>query len=441
MNGGLIRPYELILKKRNGGELTPHEIERLISGYLREEIPDYQMSALLMAVYFRGMTPAETAALTMAMVHSGEVLDLSAIRGPIVDKHSTGGVGDKTSLVLVPLAAAGGVRVAKLSGRGLGHTGGTLDKLESIPGFRTDLSPRVFIEQVNRIGCAIASQTADLVPADKRLYALRDATATVDSIPLIASSVMSKKIAAGAQAIVLDVKTGSGAFMKTVDESRALAEAMVAIGRDVGRRTVAVLSDMDQPLGRAVGNALEVEEAMSTLKGEGPEDLTALCLALGAYMLLLGGVVRTRDAAEKRLRETLESGAALERFRALVEAQGGDVHAVDDIRRLPQAAHRVSVKAADAGVVMAIDAEAVGTAARVLGAGRSHKEDRIDAAAGVLLKRKVGDRVAAGDQLAIVLANDPARLEEGRRRTLAAYRLGPGPVSARPLIHGVVGNG
>ncbi|MDQ7828389.1 MAG: pyrimidine-nucleoside phosphorylase [Armatimonadota bacterium] len=433
-----MRAYDLILRKRNGGTLAPEEIEALLQGFLRGEVPDYQMSAFLMAVYFQGMTPEETAALTMAMVRSGEVVDLREIPGVKVDKHSTGGVGDKTSLVLVPLVAAAGVLVPKLSGRSLGHTGGTLDKLEAIPGLSTALSREAFVRQVVQVGCAIAGQTADLVPADKRLYALRDVTATVDSVPLIASSVMSKKIAGGAEAIVLDVKTGSGAFMKTVDGARALAEAMVAIGAQVGRRTVAVISDMDQPLGRAVGNAVEVEEAIATLRDEGPPDLTELCLTLGAEMLVLGGAAPDRQAARARLEARLRDGSALDRFRRMVEAQGGDPRVVDDPTRLPQAALLLPVEAPHGGVVAAIDAEAVGLAAMALGAGRARQEDAIDPAVGVRLQRKVGEHVAAGDALATVLANDAARAPAARRRLLAAYRIADAAPPARPLIHGRV---
>ncbi|MBI3976449.1 MAG: pyrimidine-nucleoside phosphorylase [Armatimonadetes bacterium] len=435
-----MHPYQLILKKRDGGELSPEEIEALLGAYLREEIADYQMSAFLMAVFFRGMSPRETAALTMAMVRSGETLDLEALGGVPVDKHSTGGVGDKTSLVLIPLVAAAGARVAKLSGRGLGHTGGTIDKLESIPGFRTDLSRERMLDQVRRIGCALAGQTADLVPADKRLYALRDVTATVESIPLIAASIMSKKIAGGARGIVLDVKTGSGAFMKTLEDARDLAEAMVAIGHEVGRRTVAVISDMDQPLGRTVGNAVEVEEAIATLQGRGPQDLTELCVALGSHMLVLAGSEASRDAAEERLRRALEDGLALERLRKMIAAQGGDVRVVDDPGLLPQARHVLPVAAARGGVVAGIDAEAIGLAAMSLGAGRARKEDRIDPAVGIRLERKVGEKVGAGEPLASVLAHDEARGAEAVRRVREAYRLARSAPTPRPLIHAVLGD-
>ncbi len=438
----MLRPYDLIVRKRDGGELSAEEIEALLGAYLREDIAEYQMSAFLMAVFFRGMSARETAALTMAMVRSGETLDLEALGGAAVDKHSTGGVGDKTSLVLIPLVAAAGVRVAKLSGRGLGHTGGTLDKLESIPGFRTDLSRERIVEQVRRIGCALAGQTADLVPADKRLYALRDVTATVESIPLIAASVMSKKIAAGARGIVLVVKTGSGAFMKTVEEARDLAEAMVAIGRQVGRRTVALISDMDQPLGRAVGNAVEVAEAIVTLQGTGPEDLTELSVALGARMLLLAGAEGSLEAAVARLRRALRDGLALERFRKMVEAQGGDPRVVDDPGLLPRAPHALPVAADGGGTVASIDAGAVGLAAMTLGAGRAHTDDRIDPAVGILLERKVGDRVVPGQPLATVLANDGDLGAEAVQRISEAYMISGAAEGrpARPLIHAVVGD-
>jgi pyrimidine-nucleoside phosphorylase len=433
-----VRAYELIQKKRNGEALSEAEIRWLIDGFVRREIPDVQIAAFLMAVYFRGMNVAETAALTMAMVDSGERLDLRGVRGPTVDKHSTGGVGDKTSLVLIPLVASAGVRVAKLSGRGLGHTGGTLDKLESIPGFRIQLSPREFLAQVNRVGCAIASQSASLVPADKRLYALRDITATVDSVPLIASSVMSKKIASGSDAIVLDVKAGSGAFMKTPDAARGLAEAMVEIGRAVGRRTVAVVSAMDEPLGQAIGNALEVEEAIRTLHGEGPPDLRDLCLTLGAHMTVLGGVAADEPAGREVLTRRLAGGDAFRKFRELVDAQGGDSAVVDHPERLPRAPIRQAVPSESAGMVLGIDAEALGNAAMGLGAGRAKVDDRIDPAVGLVIERRIGDRVVPGDALAVVHAGDQARADEAIRRVQAAYRIGSGAPLRRPLVWGVV---
>jgi len=433
-----VRAYELIQKKRDGGALTEAEIRWLIEGFVREEIPDAQIAAFLMAVYFRGMSAAETAALTIAMVDSGERLDLRSVRGPTVDKHSTGGVGDKTSLVLVPLVASCGARVAKLSGRGLGHTGGTLDKLESIPGFRIQLSGDELIAQVNRIGCAIVSQSASLVPADKRLYALRDVTATVDSVPLIASSVMSKKIAAGSEAIVLDVKFGSGAFMKTPDEARALATAMVEIGRSAGRRTVAVISAMDEPLGRAVGNALEVAEAIRTLQGDGPADLRDLCLVLGSQMLVLAGIVPDDPAGRALLEDRLGGGAALAKFREMVEAQGGDPVIVDHLDRLPQAPIQQPVLSEAQGTVLAVDAEALGGAAMVLGAGRARAEDRIDPAAGLVIERKIGDRVGRGEALAVIHTSEARWVEEGIRRVRSAYRVGAGIPMKPPLVDTVV---
>ena len=433
-----MRVYELIQRKRDGGELTDAEIRWLIGGFAREEIPDAQVAAFLMAVYFRGMSGAETAALTQAMVDSGERMDLREVRGRTVDKHSTGGVGDKTSLVVVPLAASAGVRVAKLSGRGLGHTGGTLDKLESIPGFRTQLSPEALVAQVNRVGCAIAGQSARLVPADKRLYALRDVTATVESVPLIASSVMSKKLAAGSEAIVLDVKAGRGAFMKTPDAARALAVAMVAIGRAAGRHTVAIVSAMEEPLGRAVGNALEVEEALETLRGEGPSDLRDLCLTLGAHMVVLGRLAADERAARALIEERLSSGAALRTFRDMVEAQGGDPGVADHPGRLPRAMVRAPVRAATDGTVLAIDAEAIGQAAMVLGAGRARAEDRVDPAAGLILERKVGDAVGRGETLAVVHTSGPRMVEEGILRVAAAYRIGAGTPPKPPLVQQIV---
>ena len=432
------RPYDLIVRKRRGGALRPDEIEALISGFVDGSIPDYQMAAFLMATYFRGMSTEETAALTMAMVRSGEVLDLGPLAGRAVDKHSSGGVGDKTSLVLVPLVASAGVPVAKLSGRGLGHTGGTLDKLEAIPGFRTALSGAELVAQVERIGCAIAAQSATLVPADAKLYALRDVTATVDSVPLIASSIMSKKIAAGAAAILLDVKCGRGAFMKTEAEARALAETMVGIGRSVGRRTIAVLTAMDHPLGKAVGNALEVREAIDALAGRGPADLEALCLALGGWMLMLGGRAKTADDGAETLRSRLRDGSALATFSAMVAAQGGDAAVVRDPARLLQAPVQAAVPAPASGTVTGIDGEAVGLAAMRLGAGRAHKGDPVDPAVGIVLDRTVGDRVRAGERLATVHARTPEAAALAVVEIAAACTIGPGQPQAAPVISGVI---
>jgi pyrimidine-nucleoside phosphorylase len=434
-----VRVYDLIQKKRDGGALTSEELGWLLSGHTAGEIPDYQMSAFLMAVFFRGMTPEETAEFTMAMVRSGEQLDLSRIRGVKVDKHSTGGVGDKTSIVLIPLVAAAGAPVAKLSGRGLGHTGGTIDKLESIAGFRAELSTDQFIEQVNRIGCAIAGQTANLVPADKKIYGLRDVTATVDSVPLIAASVMSKKIAGGSDAIVLDVKTGRGAFMKTLEASRALAQTMVNIGNAVGRRTMAVISDMDQPLGFAVGNALEVREALDTLRGEGPTDLRELCLVLGSQMLLLAGIAKTVEQARARLEGALERREALAKFKDMVKAQGGDTALVDSPARLPAAPVVVPVASSASGSVESIGAEAIGLAAMALGAGRATKEDLIDPAVGIVLRKKVGDAVREGEVMADVHAADTERAEAVAGRVGAAYSIVRSRAPRRPLIHEVIG--
>lgn len=429
-----MRAYDLIRRKRDGGELSPHEIAWLVDRYVGNEIPDAQMAAFLMAVYFRGMSGGETSALTMAMVQSGETLDLSAIPGRKVDKHSTGGVGDKTSLVLVPLAASAGLKIAKLSGRGLGHTGGTLDKLESIPGFRTELSPTELVEQVTRIGCAIASQSVRLVPADKRLYALRDRTATVESVPLIASSVMSKKIAAGSDAIVLDVKIGSGAFMKSLADARALAGTMVGIGRDVGRKTSAVISMMDQPLGRAVGNALEVNEAILTLQGEGPEDVRELCLVLGTQMVMLAGLAPDPRLARALLEDRLNRGEALRKFAEMITAQGGDAGVIEHPARLPSAPIRHPVPAPRDGIVTAVDAEALGAAAMRLGAGRARADDPIDPGAGMVLQRKLGERVNRGDPLAVLHTAVAGRLDDAVRQVAAAYQIGPEAPGTRALI-------
>jgi pyrimidine-nucleoside phosphorylase len=427
---------DVILKKRNGGTLSREELDFLVQGYVRGEVPDYQMAAFLMAVYFRGMEPREVADLTMAMVESGDRMDLGSIPGIKVDKHSTGGVGDKTTLVLAPLVAAAGVPVAKMSGRGLGHTGGTLDKLESIPGLTVDISPERFLGQVRRIGVAVVGQSQRLVPADGKMYALRDVTATVDSLPLIASSVMSKKIAAGADAIALDVKTGSGAFMKDFDAALALARAMVDIGERAGRRTRALITNMDQPLGYAVGNALELREAVATLAGGGPADLKELCLVLGSHMLVLGGAARDLAEARLRLEQLLVSGAALARLQAMVQAQGGDPRAVlppglsgatapalPEKDLLPVARYVHLLPARADGYVTRVDALLVGHAAMLLGAGRARKEDRIDPAVGIVLRRKVGDPVGRGEPLAEVHYNDADRLPAALELLERAYRI------------------
>ncbi|UZH05708.1 pyrimidine-nucleoside phosphorylase [Heyndrickxia coagulans] len=403
-----MRMIDIIEKKRNGKELETEEINFFVKGYTEGTIPDYQTSALAMAIYFQDMSDREIADLTMAMVHSGETIDLSAIHGIKVDKHSTGGVGDTTTLVLAPLVAALGVPVAKMSGRGLGHTGGTIDKLESIQGFHVEITTDQFIDLVNREKVAVIGQTAELAPADKKLYALRDVTATVDSIPLIASSIMSKKIAAGADAIVLDVTTGAGAFMKNEEDAIRLAETMVRIGNHVGRKTMAVISDMSQPLGYAIGNALEVKEAIDTLKGEGPDDLTELVLALGSQMVVLAGKATTLEEARKMLKEAIANGAGLEKFKKFVANQGGDPSVIDHPEKLPQAKYAIDLPAKTSGYVSKMVADQIGVAAMMLGAGRATKEDKIDFAVGIVLRKKVGDRVEAGEPLATIYANREA---------------------------------
>ncbi|MGF7032740.1 pyrimidine-nucleoside phosphorylase [Paenibacillus mucilaginosus] len=400
-----MRMVDLIQKKRDGKELSREEIGFIIEGYTKGEIPDYQVSALAMAIFFRDMTDRERADLTMAMVHSGETIDLSEIEGVKVDKHSTGGVGDTTTLVLAPLVAALGIPVAKMSGRGLGHTGGTIDKLEAISGFHVEISKEEFVKLVNEHKIAVIGQSGNLTPADKKLYALRDVTATVNSIPLIASSIMSKKIAAGADAIVLDVKTGAGAFMKSVDDAKELAQAMVRIGNNVGRKTMAVISDMSQPLGLAIGNSLEVKEAIDTLKGQGPKDLEELCFALGRQMVFLAGKASSLEEAEEKLKEVIANGKALEKFREFIANQGGDPSVVDHPEKLPQAAFLIEVPAKTDGVVAEIVADEIGTAAMLLGAGRATKESEIDLAVGLMLNKKVGDAVKAGESLVTIHAN------------------------------------
>ena len=400
-----MRVVDLIEKKQAGLALSQEEINFLIAGYTDGTIPDYQMSALAMAIYFQGMTEEEASYLTMAMVKSGDEIDLSAIHGVKVDKHSTGGVGDTTTLVLAPLVAACGVPVAKMSGRGLGHTGGTTDKLEAIPGFSVTLSPQDFIDHVNRYKIAVVGQSGNLTPADKKLYALRDVTGTVQSIPLIASSIMSKKIAAGADAIVLDVKTGEGAFMKTLADAEALAHTMVKIGHQVGRKTLAVISDMSQPLGYMIGNALEVKEAIQTLQGKGPEDLTELCLVLGGQMLLAANRVTSLEEGKALLKEQIDSGRALEVFKTFLANQGGDTRIVDNPDLLPQARYQIPLLAQSSGVVSQWVADEVGVAAMMLGAGRETKEDIIDPAVGIELCAKVGDPIQEGQPLAILHSN------------------------------------
>ncbi len=435
-----MRMYDIIMKKRNGGELSAEEIDFFVEGYTRGEIPDYQASALMMAIYFQKMTKAETHALTMAMAHSGEMLDLSAIQGVKVDKHSTGGVGDKTSLALTPMVAACGIPVAKMSGRGLGHTGGTIDKLESFTGFHTDISTEQFIRNVNRIGIAIMGQTADLAPADKKLYALRDVTATVDNLSLIASSIMSKKLAAGADAIVLDVKTGSGAFMKAEADARALAQEMVDIGNAAGKRTIAVISDMDQPLGRAVGNALEVKEAIATLRGEGPEDFTELCLTLGSQMLLAGGKAVSVQEARAKLEQVLADGSALRKLAEFVEAQGGDSAAVYHPELLPRASVIRAIPSSASGYVQHIACDEIGVCSLLLGGGRETKQSEIDLSVGVVLEKKVGDYVNEGEPLAYLHGNDEEKCRAAEERFLKAYTFSeeqPG-TDGRALIKGII---
>lgn len=433
-----MRAVDIIEKKRERGELTREEIDFFIDGFNRGEIPDYQAAAWAMAVLLNGMTPRETTDLTLAMAYSGERLDLSEVVPVAVDKHSTGGVGDKTTLVVEPIVAACGLPVGKMSGRGLGFTGGTLDKMESIPGFRTDLSARLWLEQLRNVGVVLTGQTADMVPVDGKLYALRDVTATVPSIPLIASSIMCKKIAAGAHAIVLDVKVGAGAFMETLESARELGELMVSIARLAGRKAVALLSDMNQPLGHAVGNALEVREAIETLHGGGPADFREHCLVVAAHMLALGGLVEGEEAGRSLARKALDEGRAWQRFRALVEAQGGDVRYVDEPERLPQADLVVPLSAPRRGYLAEIHARIVGETARWLGAGREKKGDPIDHAVGVVVHRKVGNRVEAGQPVFTVHARAGVDLDLVRRQLLDALTFSDEPVEPLPSFYGVI---
>lgn len=433
-----MRMYDLIMKKRNGKTLSEQEIRFMVEGFTAGKIPDYQMSAMMMAVWFVGMNEEETLHLTMAMAESGEMLDLSAISGIKADKHSTGGVGDKTSLALAPMVATCGVKIAKMSGRGLGHTGGTIDKLESFQGFSTDISTEKFIRNVNEVGISIMGQTKDLAPADKLLYALRDVTATVDNMSLIASSIMSKKLAAGADVIVLDVKTGSGAFMKKQEDAFALAREMVRLGRNAGRRTIAVVSDMDQPLGNAVGNAMEVREAIDTLKGQGPRDFTELCLTLGAWMLLLSKKVSTQEEGREKLAQVIRDGSALAKLAEFVKAQGGDEEMVYHPERLPGASLTEEVLSPADGYVERLICDEVGIASLLLGGGRETKESVIDLSVGILLEKKVGAAVKKGQRLATLHGNDPRKLAAARERLLGAYQIGGRQREEGPVILGVV---
>jgi len=433
-----MRMYDLIMKKRNGSILTEEEIRFMINGYTKGEIPDYQMSAMMMAIYFQGMNEKETLYLTMAMAESGDILDLSKIDGIKVDKHSTGGVGDKTSLALTPMVAACGVKIAKMSGRGLGHTGGTIDKLESFDGFSTGIATEEFINNVNEIGISIMGQTKDLAPADKLLYALRDVTATVDNMSLIASSIMSKKLAAGADAIVLDVKAGSGAFMKQEEDAFALANEMLTIGKNAEKRMMAVVSDMDQPLGYAIGNALEVMEAIDTLKGHGPKDFTKLCMTLGSCMLMAGGIAENEEQAMTMLHKVIEDGSALEKLADFVEAQGGNRQAVYEPDLLPIAENVSEVKSTKEGYIQKIICDEVGICSLILGGGRETKESEIDLSVGIVLKKKVGDYVKEGDLLAVIYYNSENKMHTCKERLLKAYKIGESKEKERPIILGIL---
>ncbi|MGC2332334.1 MAG: thymidine phosphorylase [Candidatus Acidiferrales bacterium] len=435
---GPIRAIDVIRKKRDGLELSRAEIESLIGGYTRGEIPDYQISAWLMATLLKGLSRAETAALTDSMLHSGEVLDLSEFSAAKIDKHSTGGVGDKTSLVLAPLAAAGGLIVPMISGRGLGHTGGTLDKLESIPGFNVRLSLERFREILHSCGCAMIGQTAEIAPADRKIYSLRDVTGTVESPYLICASIMSKKLAEGVDGLVLDVKTGSGAFMKTDEDAAFLAELMVETGQRMGKKMVALITDMDQPLGLRVGNSVEVEEILDILRGEGAEDLRQLCLELAAWMLHLGGRSSTIADAKTLADHLIRSGRALDKFREMVSLQGGDAAAIDDPKRLPHAKHKVDILSARSGYVSAIQSELVGTACVVLGGGREKKEDAVDPAVGIVLHKKAGDRVSAREPLCTILYNSESRAAHAKTLLEQSYRIADEPLAPRKLIHRII---
>ena len=425
--------YDIIRKKRDGGELTTQEIKFFIDGYVKGEIPDYQASALLMAIFFKGMNFQETADLTFAVRDSGQRLDFSAIKGIRVDKHSTGGVGDKTSLVVAPLVASLGVKVAKMSGRGLGHTGGTIDKLEAIPGFRTDLSEEEFLNNVNKIGVCIVGQNKDLAPADKKLYALRDVTATVDSLPLVVSSIMGKKLAADDDCIVLDVKTGSGAFAKSLEDSRMLAKVMVDIGKQAGKKMLALITDMDRPLGNAIGNTLEVKEAIDTLNGHGPEDFTEICVILATNMLYLAGK-GSMEECENMVKAAIADKRALDTFKKMVVAQGGDVSFIDNPDKFATAPHKRSVKAQKSGYIHHVDTEGYGISSLLLGAGRNTKEENIDFAAGIVLKKKTGDYVKEGEELCMMYTSDEKRFEGAVNKFYESTVILSDEPKKRPLV-------
>lgn len=433
-----MRMYDLIMKKRNNEALSEEEIRFMIENYTKGNIPDYQMSAFTMAVYFNKMNAAETLALTMAMAESGDMLDLSSISGIKVDKHSTGGVGDKTSLALIPMVAALGVCTAKMSGRGLGHTGGTIDKLESFDGFNTSITTEQFISQVNDIGIAIMGQTADLAPADKKLYALRDVTATVDNMSLIASSIMSKKLAAGADAIVLDVKCGSGAFMKSEPDAISLAKEMVTIGNGAGRKTVAIISDMDQPLGNAIGNALEVKEAIDTLNGNGPADFTELCLTLGSHMAVAGNVADSLEEARAKLEEVIANKSALDKLASFIKAQGGNPEQVYHPELLPHASVCEEICSTESGYISSIQCDEIGICSLILGGGRETKTSEIDLSVGLILHKKKGDIVQKGDSLATIYANDLNKLQQAKERFLKAYHFSDIKPEQTPFIKAVI---
>ncbi len=433
-----MRVYDIIKKKRDNKELSKTEIDFFVEKYSKGEIPDYQASALLMAIYLNKMSKQETVYLTDAMMHSGEVIDLSQIKGIKVDKHSTGGVGDKTTIALAPLVAACKAPVAKMSGRGLGHTGGTLDKLEAIPGFTIEMEADKFIQSVNEHNIAVCGQTASIAVADKKMYALRDVTATVENVSLIASSIMCKKLASGADSILLDVKTGDGAFMKTLDDSFELAKAMVDIGCGMNRETIAMITDMDEPLGFAIGNSLEVIEAIETLKGNGPKDFVLLCETLGAYMLVLAKVCDNFEDGVKKIREVIENGEALDKLRVFIQNQGGDPAVVDDYSILPQASNKLEIKSPKSGYISNVEAEEVGISAMILGAGRETKDDILDLSAGIVLEKKVGDYVKEGETLACMYFNKKEKIEQAKERFINAYTIVEEKVEPKKLIYGVV---